>query len=615
MAFEGKIGPYKLSVGLEREGEAELDESQLVQIFSDLKGHRKLFDFVVTSIAERDGENYGSPKEIKKMLECISEPTEALGAAKMIERALGTGSMRKISFVSSSADAERNVLKILRRDVRSQDFEYKVEKGMYTGTKESYGVEWDIEKASRDVWQNFFDGQGQTLDGVDIDIDGVGTQKTPEYKATISSEAEYDWRELVHLGGTTKEGDNTTAGGFGEGTQVLSLVLLRDHGAKEVKFRSGDWELEFYIDQIPKASYRREDDQGLYVRKRKIEPIKGNEFEVTFAGESAEDNISAIQDARELFYSSDNPDFHDPVYEKESVGGFKALPLNEEAWVDKTGKGHLYIVGQRTHYKSRTNWDTLEGINIWTRKKYTPKDRDRGHITTDELKEGVMMPIVESMSVDEAKDSIYGFKHAWEHIRHYSANYYLLEMVAEKLEKEGVKLEFEDEYLARDMMPTWVKDLLEKQGYKLCPPFMSKIGMRTVAEQFTDLQTHIRVEETPVERERINLLQRACQEIGLSEGILKDVWIFSGADEKSIFHGQYNDMFFWMAREALDGEFLDALHTYVHEVAHKDGPHGDPKFEYSIDFLKKEVQRFILEHRDSFERLHAEWDAIVSGDN
>ena len=79
----------------------------------------------------------------------------------------------------------------------------------------------------------------------------------------------YDWIELVHLGGSTKTESETTAGGFGEGTKILSLVLLRDYGAKKVIFSSQDWELEFYIDKVPHGSYRNEKDRGLFVKKRR----------------------------------------------------------------------------------------------------------------------------------------------------------------------------------------------------------------------------------------------------------------------------------------------------------------------------------------------------------
>ncbi len=57
----------------------------------------------------------------------------------------------------------------------------------------TYNVPWDAEKTARDVWQNFFDGQGGTLDRV--------RYTTQEGQVTVSGDSEYDYSHLLHMGG------------------------------------------------------------------------------------------------------------------------------------------------------------------------------------------------------------------------------------------------------------------------------------------------------------------------------------------------------------------------------------------------------------------------------
>src|SRR3989344_1197508 len=116
----------------------------------------------------------------------------------------------------------------------------------YLGILDSYGVSWPLEKAARDTLQNFFDGNNQTLDGIDINIEKYGW--FDNYTIRIKGNAKYDHRMLLHLGGTTKEDSKFTAGGIGEGAKILALVLLRDYEFSQVRLRSQDWIVDFAMD-------------------------------------------------------------------------------------------------------------------------------------------------------------------------------------------------------------------------------------------------------------------------------------------------------------------------------------------------------------------------------
>lgn len=234
-------------------------------------------------------------------------------------------------------------------------------------------------------------------------------------------------------------------------------------------------------------------------------------------------------------------------------------------------------------------------------------------LTRFELRDDVIPMIVDSMSFDDLKKSTYDFKPLWDQLSPWSPANDLLDKIVDKLAQTGTKLEFDREYIANDLpwAASWIGDALASQGFKLCKPYMKKVGMKGAIDQFKEWQNHNRVEVSPAEVKKIELLQKAARMIGLPEDELKEVWIFSQKDENSIVSGQYNDMFYWLSREDLAGTFFDSLNTYVHEAAHKEGPHGNPKFEYGLEQRKQKITQFILEHKDEWDKIEQEWKSMV----
>ena len=575
---------------------------RLSEVFTALQKNPRLLQLIASEVFARH-----KHKTIQSVEQLMSEmlqgvvPSKSLHYAKMIDAALGNGTFRKISFIVIGGAAEKNLRRILRNDLESKTFESQVEKGQYLNIKSEYGVEWSLEKTSRDIWQNFFDGNNQTLDGIETSVkEGViGKEAIVELK--IKGPKGYDWRELVHLGATTKQESETDAGGFGEGAKILSLILLRDYDAKEVKFAAQGWELEFYLDEIPEGSYTREGDKGLFAKKRSTTQKQGNELTVTFPMNKKR-NISEILKGRDLFYSKKNQDFNHPTYDNKQVGGFSILPFGT--------LGHLYVAGQRMHFAKRDSWEQVENLHVWTWIKTLPKDRDRGMVARDEVERHVLDNIVEAMSLEEAEKAVYDFKEHWDKSHWmFEVSYKLLHKLVDKLASKNITLRFEKEFIAHDLPRNteWIRDALRSQSNRICPGFMSKIGMTTASERFKEWQSHIRVEANPGELVKMNLLMEAARAIGIDPSVLKDIWLFSMKNEKSIFHGQYNDMFFWVAREVLQGEFLDALHTYVHEAAHKDGPHGNASFDYTLQAYIARIQHFILKSPEKFKFIEEQW--------
>lgn len=594
------------------------EQGQLLQILDKIKADPKIYPEILRQLADRNPGKFKSLREAQRYFESVTTDADALGLAKLIDQTLGGGTSRTLSFLDKKQDSAKSVYKLLKHNIEGTSFEKQVEKGHYLNLLETYGVNWDLEKVSRDSLQNFFDANGQTLDGVDIQtsvgekMDATDNTKTKTGRVLIQAPQNYDWRELIHFGGTTKQDSETSVGGFGEGLKVAAFVLLKEQGAKQVKAASRDWELDYYFDDITSEAYRKP-VKGLFAKKRKRDEQQGNYLEIIFEGDDADKKAKIFENTKTLFYNSENPDFQKASFNNKASGGFKILPPDlTKAW-GKNQKGHLYLAGQRTHYDSRDNWETVEDVNIWTWKKVQPKDRDRGMLTRSELRADVLPMIVDSMSLDDLKKSVYDFKPLWDQFGPSSPGDNLLEKIVDKLAQTGTILEFDKEYVANDLPwgASWIGEALVSQGFKLCRSYMKKVGMKGATDQFKEWQSHNRVEASPGEEKKIGLLQKAARALGLSDDELKEVWIFSAKGEKSVVHGQYNSMFYWLAREALNQPFSDALHTYVHEAAHKEGPHGNAKFDYALQDRIQKIHRFILDHKAEWDEMEKEWKLIV----
>ena len=123
---KGEAGPSEREV---EEGE------QLLQIIGDIEQSPDLYKFLINQLAEQSGEETSI---VERWFKDVHSSANALGLAKRIDRLLGSGTFRKLSFVSKGVDAERNVLKILSKDLKSKSFEGQAEKGLYLNIMENY---------------------------------------------------------------------------------------------------------------------------------------------------------------------------------------------------------------------------------------------------------------------------------------------------------------------------------------------------------------------------------------------------------------------------------------------------------------------------------------------
>jgi hypothetical protein len=628
MGFFGKVfNQIRESSSSEGKAESsfEIKRPQLLMIIDRILQDEQVSHLLASQLSQRDPEKFSNHDAAKDFIRSIETRQQALGFAKYIDQTFGTHTFRILGLLNDTSQ-RKTAYKLLEQKIKETDFESQVENGYYLNLLENYGVSWNTEKVSRDVLQNFFDANGQTLDGVDIqtriyEVEDENGKAVKRGTVIISAPQDYDWRELIHFGGTTKKHDTSAAGGFGEGLKIGAFVLLRDSGAISVKAAARDWELSYYFDELPKDAYR-ESVRGLHAKKKAREFKHGNYLEIVFEGDDIEEKMLQFQQ-RELFYTSDNSDFQGIVYNRPGVGGFKIIPPEvRKSGYAVNGKGNLYIAGQRTHFDRRDRWNEVTDVSIWTWQKLPIRDRDRGLITRKELDDEVITLIVDAMSKEEMIQAVQDFKPLWDSFGLLSQGDTILERIVKRLHQDKVTLEFETEYLANDMAlgPDWIIQGLKSQGFKLCRGYMQKIGMKTAKEQFKDWQSHSRIEADKTQEARIKILQQAARAIGLDESKyseehneIKDVWLFSASGERSIVHGQYNPVYYWISQEQMNGAFYDALGTYVHEAAHRHGAHGNAKFDYALqDYLGK-MHKFITEKPEEWQKFQELWNqaAIV----
>ncbi len=101
--------------------------------------------------------------------------------------------------------------------------DYRLNVTQDAGIKIRYGtkLQWSNFKIARDLLQNYYDGHGHTLEGVNIEVNKTADGK---YKIKISGESSWDYSHLDQMGSSTKH-DPLDAGGYGEGTRAVAVSL------------------------------------------------------------------------------------------------------------------------------------------------------------------------------------------------------------------------------------------------------------------------------------------------------------------------------------------------------------------------------------------------------
>jgi cell division protein FtsB len=497
-----------------------------------------------------------------------------------------------------------------------------------------FNVKWGMTKCIRDLYQNFSDAHGRTLGGVKLQVN-----RAPDstYTVRIQGEGEYSYH-FVRNFISSKGADNEAAGGFGEGTKIMTLNLLRDHGAESVTFSSRNWAMEY--------SSQAKEVAGMQTRLmvRQLKPVtdqRGNYVEIKT---KKPELVSAIINGVDLFYHPANTDFADPTINNK-VGGFRYLGLDSKG---KVQRGNVYVTRQRFEFKVNERWEKGPSlVTLWTHQNILKNlgivDRDRLPLSNDQL-ETLAKAIAAEMSDEELIQTIFKMKEIWveEDVEkafdgvsdynldshspsRYSTGLRLLACLIQEAAspKRRLGVEFPKQYLAdTGGLSDGAKTALLNLGFKFCFGVFSDIGMKNANDKFIEIGEHTALKPTEQEIKRINILKEAAavlksypeiQKLHRGEALItekdikKNIYLFSKNEKRETQHtlAQYKELFIWFDREYLEkASFGEALGTYVHEMLHKIGGDGDPSFGYALtDALEGSLDLLVSMKPEDIQKL------------
>lgn len=502
---------------------------------------------------------------------------------------------------------------------------------------------WTREQAARDIWQNFFDANNFTTDGLHIHVE----EHDGGSLVQLSGPSEFPYNRLLALGAGYKEDPTRSAGGKHEGAKVLALSLLRDYGCQEVRFGSGDWVVRFFLDEPVEGMVDEKmgEQRALYAQLLDApERYKGSYISLVSNDEHLASEVVA---ARDLFYRKDHPDFEHPDIDTE-CGGLRVLPKGEF--------GNFYLNGQRVNVDRKGQWNTVPGLIAWT--KMTPEaqgnklalGRDRDMITSFEVSRIFPKFLVDSMTVDDAEllvDLLEPYYSPGSEMLAVLASRVLGEVI-QKLAVAERKIAFPPMYFADDlpgMSPEQAelkKDRLqtiEGLGGRVCRGDFQRIGMKTVTEFFANIREIERLEPTEGERKRIALLENVVRDfleggfvheersasalIGHKDVSVRTMREFDRMPFRPIelfgskhpyLAGKYEDGTVWISREQIHTQDVHTvLATYLHELCHTFGSDQSASFSYALTQMLGRWSRHVAEHAPQMQELATQWEASLTG--
>ena len=364
-------------------------------------------------------------------------------------------------------------------------------------------VDWSEEKIARDILQNFYDGHGNTLDGVRVIL-----QKQPngQTKVRIVGEGLFEHTNLQYIGAGNKSTNPYNAGGFGEGSKVLVSNMLGKQDASSIKFSCADWDLVFGTDGT------------LMTRTltKAQEVLNGNSIEFETGNDKL---VDAIIDAINYFKHSSNPDLADMTFDNPSFA-FKILKNGE--------KGNFYLT-QRFEFEKDGAWqDAVEDLTILFKRKpdpeeyfkitgkKLPKDRDRTHMSVDDIRNLTRYYAAE-MTDDELLGTIKSTRDLWTSITLRTDSKKpikaFIDGISDELKKRNIYLDMADEKFA--YAPVYVDEIvvktLKSYGYHILPENFEKLGLYSATDIFKNLSQHKALQPTATEIKKIKILDEAMK--------------------------------------------------------------------------------------------------------
>lgn len=485
-----------------------------------------------------------------------------------------------------------------------------------TNISEKYAdsVQWNNDKIARDVMQNFFDGHGQTLDGVRLNFEPTANGK---YKVRIEGKSTYTPDKAVYIGESSKRNDPKSAGNYGEGLKMAVLKLLKDSGAEDVKIASDNWKLIYSLEKGNLSN-----DRVLTYSLDKTPKLDGNYFEFET---SDKDLLESFRKTINRFYNSGNEHFKCPDFENEVIG-IKNLPKGE--------KGGIYIAGQRFEFDG--SYDGLDDVVIFIKEK-PPVDildpsRDRISLNTDNLKQ-LGRWILKKTKDEDFPKLLKSLESSWSVFKERTPIGGFLDKILRSgsIWKQEMTIKFPDKYVAySDASNDVVLDLLDK-GYVVCNENFNKLGMQTIRELIGEARNHDVVIPNEIQKKKILVLKEALNKLKPAlekrhfspDEMDTHIYMFDNTAAKE---KDYQDTLaeaiidrgtskgFWLDKNYLDRARLsDVLETALHELSHKVGGDESAEFSYKLtDVNRNAIAQIINNSQTKFElqSLSSIWDSL-----
>lgn len=493
-------------------------------------------------------------------------------------------------------------------------------------------VQWDKNKIARDILQNFFDGHGQTLDGVKLKFEPIINGK---YKVKIEGKSTYTPDKAILLGESSKRDEVSAAGNYGEGLKMTVLKLLKNSGTEEVKIASDNWEVAYNLQNS--SDYEK---KVLTYSLNNTNKIDGNYIEF----ETSDKNLlSALRDSINRFYHSGNTDFKCPDFENQ-LFGIKKLAKGE--------KGSIYIAGQKFEFENQ--WEGMDELTVFFKEKppaefeylkssseeavFNPS-RDRVSINKEDLKKIAKYFGANSKTAKtELANAINLLKPYWnEEGYNNSHGYKLLNGLVEAAYHKSVEIDFPKEYIVcSNSIDKLMEQTLKGNGYKLCRDFYFEfIGMQGLNKIIDSSKNHKVIAPSEKEIKKIGIIKKALTKFAPylrnenyfpGEELNPKIYLFNknssaeGALNKStlaeaLTANRYTEGIggfkaskgFWIDRNYINkGSFSKVLGTALHELTHKAGGDETSEFSYKLTDVLNEV----LESRISDDVATAELKAL-----
>lgn len=488
--------------------------------------------------------------------------------------------------------------------------DYRLNVTQDAGIKIRYGtkLQWSNFKIARDLLQNYYDGHGHTLEGVNIEVNKTADGK---YKIKISGESSWDYSHLDQMGSSTKH-DPLDAGGYGEGTRAVAVSLLSKADITNVKYASGDWAMTYG---------RSSDDlKSAYMTQtlsKNSEKVKGSTVE--FETENA-DIAHKLLEAKDYFYHPHNPDFKNLDFENEFFG-FKLK--------DDGAKGNIYLIqryetdgesnnglrGATIVFKTQPNHPTLveksggEQFELGT-------GVDRAQIPSYDVNR-ILSRYIKTMTDEELTQTISSMEKFWGEsgTEKDRLNDMYVPFVREA-HRRGLGIDFKDaHYVYLDKPSTSSYDMAKNLGYKIANKSMKDVGMQSFNAKDESKLPHQPTEEQSKEirllEEGVRILQE-CTDLSTkdllnSDEVTKPTYMFSEGDhgagaEAIIEGGEYQGH--WMRdSHLLMQNYVGNLATFLHEISHKSGGDESEVFSMQLTKLQSHITNAIMHNPNAFKKI------------